>query len=79
VPSLNDPGHYQNGGYWPMYTRLSLWRCVTGYADKDWKALIETLVRAKPPQIAVPKRSSSSRPAWKAPLIPTVPATRVTR
>ena len=24
VPSLNDPGHYQNGGYWPMYTLIAL-------------------------------------------------------
>ena len=24
MPSLNDPGHYQNGGYWPMYTLIAL-------------------------------------------------------
>ncbi len=45
VPSLNDPGHYQNGGYWPMYTLIALALRYKLAPDKDLKALIETLVR----------------------------------
>ena len=45
VPSLNEPGHYQNGGYWPMYTLIALALRYKIAPDKDVKALIETLVR----------------------------------
>jgi hypothetical protein len=45
VPSLNDPGHYQNGGYWPMYSLVALALRYRLAPDKDLKALIETLVR----------------------------------
>jgi hypothetical protein len=47
VPSLNGPGHYQNGGYWPMYTLTALALRYKIAPDKDLKALIETLVRAE--------------------------------
>jgi hypothetical protein len=47
VPSLNDPGHYQNGGYWPMYTLVALALRYKIAPDKNLKALIETLVRAE--------------------------------
>jgi hypothetical protein len=47
VPSLNDPGHYQNGGYWPMYTLVALALRYKIAPSKDVKALIETLVRAE--------------------------------
>jgi hypothetical protein len=47
VPSLNGPGHYQNGGYWPMYTLIALALRYKIAPDKDLKALIETLVRAE--------------------------------
>ena len=45
VPVLNGPGHYQNGGYWPMYTLIALALRYQIAPDKDVKALIETLVR----------------------------------
>ncbi len=45
VPILNGPGHYQNGGYWPMYTLVALALRYQIAPDKDLKALIETLVR----------------------------------
>ncbi len=45
VPSLNDPGQYQNGGYWPMYTLIALALRYQVAPDKDLKNLIETLVR----------------------------------
>ncbi len=45
VPSLNEPGHYQNGGYWPMYTLIALALRYKIAPDKDLKALIETLVQ----------------------------------
>jgi hypothetical protein len=47
VPVLNDPGHYQNGGYWPMYTLVALALRYRIAPDKDLKALIETLVRTE--------------------------------
>jgi hypothetical protein len=47
VPSLNGPGHYQNGGYWPMYTLSALALRHKIAPDKDWKALIETLVETE--------------------------------
>jgi hypothetical protein len=47
VPVLNDPGHYQNGGYWPMYTLIALALRYKIAPDRDLKALIETLVRAE--------------------------------
>jgi hypothetical protein len=47
VPVLNDPGHYQNGGYWPMYTLIALALRYKIAPNKDLKALIETLVRAE--------------------------------
>jgi hypothetical protein len=47
VPSLNEPGHYQNGGYWPMYTLVALALRHKIAPDKNLKALIETLVRAE--------------------------------
>jgi hypothetical protein len=47
VPSLNEPGHYQNGGYWPMYTLIALALRYKIAPDKDVKALIETLVRTE--------------------------------
>ncbi len=45
VPVLNDPGHYQNGGYWPMYTLVALALRYQLAPEKDMKALIESLVR----------------------------------
>jgi hypothetical protein len=45
VPSLNGPGHYQNGGYWPMYTLIALALRHKIAPNQDWKALIETLVQ----------------------------------
>ncbi len=54
VPSLNDPGHYQNGGYWPMYTLIALALRYKIAPDKDLKALIETLVRT---ELATDRRS----------------------
>lgn len=45
VPVLNGPGHYQNGGYWPMYTLIALALRYQIAPDKDLKDLIETLVR----------------------------------
>ena len=47
VPSLNDPGHYQNGGYWPMYTLIALALRYKLAPDAAQKARIETLVRAE--------------------------------
>ncbi len=47
VPSLNEPGHYQNGGYWPMYTLIALALRYKIAPNKDLKALIETLVRTE--------------------------------
>jgi hypothetical protein len=47
VPSLNDPGHYQNGGYWPMYTLIALALRYKLAPDPSLKARIETLVRAE--------------------------------
>jgi hypothetical protein len=47
VPSLNDPGHYQNGGYWPMYTLIALALRYKLVPDLVQKARIETLVRAE--------------------------------
>ncbi len=47
VPSLNGPGHYQNGGYWPMYTLIALALRYQIAPDKDLKTLIETLVRTE--------------------------------
>jgi len=47
VPSLNDPGHYQNGGYWPMYTLVALALRYKSAPNKDLKALIEMLVRTE--------------------------------
>jgi hypothetical protein len=47
VPVLNAPGHYQNGGYWPMYTLAALALRYKIAPDKDLKALIETLVRTE--------------------------------
>jgi hypothetical protein len=54
VPSLNDPGHYQNGGYWPMYTLVALALRYKIAPDKDLKALIETLVQT---ELATDRRS----------------------
>jgi len=54
VPSLNDPGHYQNGGYWPMYTLIALALRYKLSPDPALKARIETLVRA---ELAVDRRS----------------------
>jgi hypothetical protein len=45
VPVLNNPGHYQNGGYWPMYTLVALALRYHLAPDKDLKSLIEALVR----------------------------------
>jgi hypothetical protein len=45
VPVLDNPGHYQNGGYWPMYTLIALALRYKIAPDKNLKALIETLVR----------------------------------
>jgi hypothetical protein len=47
VPSLNDPGHYQNGGYWPMYTLIALALRYKLVPDPAQKARIETLVRGE--------------------------------
>ena len=47
VPSLNDPGHYQNGGYWPMYTLIALALRYKLAPDPVQKARIETLVRGE--------------------------------
>jgi hypothetical protein len=47
VPVLNDPGHYQNGGYWPMYTLIALALRYKIAPDTSLKALIETLVRVE--------------------------------
>jgi hypothetical protein len=47
VPVLNGPGHYQNGGYWPMYTLIALALRYKIAPNKDLQALIETLVRAE--------------------------------
>ena len=47
VPSLNDPGHYQNGGYWPMYTLIALALRYKLAPDATQKARIETLVRGE--------------------------------
>lgn len=47
VPSLNNPGHYQNGGYWPMYTLIALALRYKLAPDPALKARIETLVRAE--------------------------------
>ncbi len=47
VPSLNDPGHYQNGGYWPMYTLIALALRYKLAPDPIQKARIETLVRGE--------------------------------
>ena len=47
VPSLNNPGHYQNGGYWPMYTLIALALRYKLAPDPALKARIETLVRAR--------------------------------
>ena len=47
VPSLNDPGHYQNGGYWPMYTLIALALRYKLAPDPAQKARIETLVRGE--------------------------------
>jgi hypothetical protein len=45
VPVLNEPGHYQNGGYWPMYTLIALALRYKIAPNQDLKALIETLVQ----------------------------------
>ncbi len=45
VPVLNNPGHYQNGGYWPMYTLIALALRYKIAPNKDLKTLVETLVR----------------------------------
>lgn len=45
VAELNGPGHYQNGGYWPMYTLVSLALRHKIAPDKDLKALMEKLVQ----------------------------------
>ncbi len=45
VPVLNGPGHYQNGGYWPMYTLTALALRYKIAPTQELKALIETLVR----------------------------------
>lgn len=47
VPSLNDPGHYQNGGYWPMYTLIALALRYKLAPASDLKLISETLVRAE--------------------------------
>ncbi len=47
VPVLNEPGHYQNGGYWPMYSLIALALRYKIAPDKNLKALIETLVRVE--------------------------------
>lgn len=47
VPVLNGPGHYQNGGYWPMYTLTALALRYKIAPNSDLKTLIETLVRAE--------------------------------
>jgi hypothetical protein len=47
VPVLNEPGHYQNGGYWPMYTLIALALRYKIAPNKDLRALIETLVRTE--------------------------------
>ena len=71
VPSLNDPGHYQNGGYWPMYTLIALALRYKLAPDKDLEdAHRNPGARSNWPKIAAPKKSSSSRRASKAPPIP---------
>ncbi len=45
VPVLNNPGHYQNGGYWPMYTLVALALRYKLAPNPDLKRLIETLVK----------------------------------
>ncbi len=47
VPSLNNPGQYQNGGYWPMYTLTALALRYKIAPDNNLKTLIETLVRTE--------------------------------
>jgi hypothetical protein len=47
VPVLNNPGQYQNGGYWPMYTLVALALRYAVEPDNNLKALIETLVRVE--------------------------------
>jgi hypothetical protein len=47
VPVLNGPGHYQNGGYWPMYTLIALALRYAIGPDKSLQDLIETLVRTE--------------------------------
>jgi len=54
VPSLNGPGHYQNGGYWPMYTLIALALRYKIAPDQDLKSLIDTLVRT---ELATDRRS----------------------
>jgi hypothetical protein len=43
-PSLNGPGHYQNGGYWPMYTLIALALAYRVTHDLGLRKLIEHLV-----------------------------------
>ena len=47
VPVLNEPGQYQNGGYWPMYTLIALALRYKIAPDKNLKTLIETLVQVE--------------------------------
>ena len=47
MPGLNGPGHYQNGGYWPMYTLIALALRYKLAPDVAQKARIETLVRGE--------------------------------
>ncbi|MBN1964790.1 MAG: hypothetical protein JW910_09095 [Anaerolineae bacterium] len=41
---LNEPGYYQNGGYWPMYALVALALAYAITRDVSYAALIERLV-----------------------------------
>jgi hypothetical protein len=43
-PSLNQPGDYQNGGYWPMYVLVGLAMAYRISGDRAYEKLIAMLV-----------------------------------
>jgi hypothetical protein len=47
APVLNSPGHYQNGGYWPMYTLIALALAHRIAPSRWYKSMIESLVIAE--------------------------------
>jgi hypothetical protein len=44
APSLNSPGDYQNGGYWPMYTIVALALAYKISADAAYEQMVGQLV-----------------------------------